>query len=69
MTRRDVLAIVRACLAKEERPTVEIIRNTKGVTIGVRVSARSVAEAGRKAQAEYERLAKVYPAPANGGGD
>lgn len=67
MTRRDALALIRALREKEpERPSVEISRNSKGVVISVKVSARSVKDAGRKAQAEYDRLAKLYP-QTNGG--
>lgn len=40
--------------------SVEITRDSKGTKVAVKVYAPTVEEAGERAQAEYDRLAKQY---------
>ena len=59
MTRRDVLALIRAMRREADaKPVVHIERTSAGsVTFGVRVAGRSLRAARELAQTEYSKLA------------
>ena len=67
MTRRDVLALIRAMRETETKPVVHIERTSAGaVTYGVRVAARSLKAARERAQEEYTKLAEYAERIRNG---